>query len=101
MYSGRIGRRHCLFLESAADHRTPDATIHELAGLIEGLSPARRQLWDRAIRREFDIGYETRLKLRHFNRFVLRPGTLGRITALGATLAVTVYREDELASGSG
>jgi len=99
MYSGRIKNRHCLFLETAKHHKNPDTTIHELCRLIEGLSPGARRLWDEAVRREFDIGYETRFSLRHANRFTVRPSTLRRVAKLSAGLSVTVYREDDTEPG--
>ena len=95
MHSGRIRGRHCLFLESAKDHKTPDATIHDLCDLIEGLSPAARRLWDGALRRGFDIGYESRFKIRHCNQYTLRPDTIQRIAGLKAGVTVTFYRQDD------
>src|SRR5215813_2934109 len=51
--------RHLLALESARQHKGPDATIHALCALVEDLPPAARRIWSRAIK-EFDVGYELR-----------------------------------------
>lgn len=76
-----------------ADQSGADERIHELCRVIEGLSPAGRQLWRSAERREFDVGYDATVE--HVAaRFALRTDTLERLTRLGATLAVTVYRTD-------
>jgi hypothetical protein len=37
--------------------RTIDATIHGLVGLIEGLRPTARAIWDECTERNFDIGW--------------------------------------------
>ena len=96
MYAGRRGRRFYLYLEGAGETETPDGTIEELCGLIEELSSDARRLWNGAIRREFNIGLEARFRLRrHWNQFTVGPRALRRITDLGASVAVTFYREDE------
>jgi hypothetical protein len=90
-FSGRIKGRHGLFLESAGTERGQDAIIGALCALIEGLSQRNRQVWDAALRKEFDLGYESRLSPQRANRFTIRPGTLRRMAALGASVAVTLY----------
>jgi len=95
MYSGRINGRYCLFVEIAAMHRKPEKTIHALCALIENLSPKGRQLWDAAKRREFDIGFDVRFSSHRANRFSIDARTLRRVTDLGASVAVTLYREEE------
>jgi hypothetical protein len=99
LYSGRIKRRHCLFLELARTYRGPDKIIHAFCALIEQLSPAARRLWNRARRRTFDIGYEARLGAALGNQFNLRPDTVQRVAHIGANLAVSFYREDKTNAG--
>ena len=70
--------------------RSLDRKLAEFCDLIEGLPPAAARVWKQASRRTFDIGIgsgTTRptLALR------IKPATLARITALGATVAITVY----------
>ena len=94
LYSGLGSDGYLMNLESEiADSPGPDETIHELCRVIEGLSPAGRQFWEAAYRREFDVGYDATTE--HVAAaFALRTDTLVRLTRLGATLAVTVYRAD-------
>ena len=95
MFSGRMGGRHCLFLESAVSGASgQDAVIHGFCSLIEGLSQKSRHLWDTAHRKELDIGYEVRLVEARANRFAIRPDTLRRVAKIGASLAVTIYPEN-------
>ena len=94
MYSGRINGRHCLFVEIAAIYKKPEETIRAFCALIESLSPRGRQLWGTARRREFDIGFETRLSSNRANRFSIDATTLRRVTELGASIAVTLYKEE-------
>ena len=98
LHSGPITkpRRHLLVLESARQHRGPDAAIHALCSAVERLSPAARRIWN-AARKEFDVGYDLRPSERS-SRFTLRSDTLERVMKLGASLAVSHYRgEDETA----
>jgi hypothetical protein len=94
MFSGRIKGRHCLFVEIAGTHQSPDATIHALCGLVEGLSAVGKRAWDAAQRKEFDVGYEARHSSQRTNHFKIRQSTLRRVAKLGAGLAVTFYREE-------
>src|ERR1041385_7402000 len=83
--------RYLLSLEVGRSTEHADATIHALCSLVERLSPKAKLLWNRALRKEFDIGYEN-----HFfpSRFTLRADTLQRVAKLGATLAITCYERD-------
>jgi hypothetical protein len=94
MFSGRMNGRHCLFIELAGCCKALDGTIQGLCELIEGLSPYGKRLWNAARRKEFDIGFEVRLSSHRANRFSIPPSTLQRVTRLGASVAVTMYRED-------
>jgi hypothetical protein len=99
MYSGRINSRYCLFVEieivATLKFNTPEKTIHALCALIESLSPKARKLWDAAKRKEFDIGFDARFSSHRANRFTIDEKILRRVTELGASIAVTFYREDE------
>jgi hypothetical protein len=93
LFSGRMKGRHCLYVDSAGADRNQDAILRTLCALIEGLSAGGKRVWNAATIREFDLGYETRLSDRRSNRIGIRPSTLRRVAALGATLAVTLYGE--------
>jgi len=94
LYSGPAAKakRHLLTLETYRQHKGPDATIHALCSLVERLSPAARRVWGSA-RKTFDVGYNLRASER-LSRFTLRADTLKRVADLGATLAVSYYRDD-------
>ena len=85
------GRRRLLTLETVPAYKDQDRTIHALCALVEKLSPASRSLWDAAQKR-FDLGYELR-STEQWTHFALRPDTLARLAALGAALAISLYRE--------
>jgi len=93
LYCGVYGRprRNHLHLETSRYYRAPDVTIHALCGIVERLSPAGRQVWDAAVGKEFNVGYDLRPTER-CSSFSLRTRTLQRISSLGATLGVTYYR---------
>jgi hypothetical protein len=101
MYSGRMNGRHCLFVEIYCNHKTPEKTIHALSALIESLSPNGRRLWNAAKRKEFDIGFDARFSSHRANRFTIDAKTLRRVTELGASIAVTFYREEDISNGKG
>ncbi|MFZ2643274.1 MAG: hypothetical protein WA117_19940 [Verrucomicrobiia bacterium] len=94
LFSGRMRGRHCLYVEAAGIHYNRDANINDLCALVEGLSASGRRVWDKADKKEFDLGYEMRLSSELANRFTIRPRILRRIAVLGATVAVTVYRKN-------
>ena len=87
-------KHHMLALEYSRfqKKRNPDVVIHALCSVIESLSSPSLRIWQRA-QKEFDVGYELRPS-EQFSRFSLRPKTLERVAALGATLTVTYYRGD-------
>jgi len=94
MYSGRMNGRHCLCVAIYGMHKTPEKTIHAFCALIESLSPTGRRLWNAAKRKEFDIGFEIQLSSNRANRFSLDAKTLRRVTDLGASFAVTLYKQE-------
>jgi hypothetical protein len=88
--------RKGIFLLSLECNRYPkdaDAGIVELCTTVDALGDSDRRLWDRALRRTFDVGY----RIASGSRAVhvgLRAETLRRVTRLGATVAFTCYRDD-------
>ena len=87
-------KERLLAVESARRHRSPDSAIAALCEVVERLSPAGRRTWSKT-KKVFDIGFGLRANER-VSRFALKPSTLRRVIEVGATLAVTYYREDEL-----
>jgi hypothetical protein len=82
-----------LSLECNSYPKDADAAIVELSAAVEGLGKSERQLWERALRRTFDVGYGITPGSRAVH-VALRPETLRRVTALGATIAFTCYLDD-------
>jgi hypothetical protein len=95
LYSGSYkGKRHLLSLESSRSLITADAAARSFCSTVERLTVRGRKLWDRAVRKEFDFGYELPVGVPAVN-VALKPATLRRIVALGATVAFTCYRRDD------
>jgi hypothetical protein len=91
LYSGPSRpRRYLLKSECARFYRNPNAAIHGLCSIVESLTPASQRICQRA-RKAFDVGYEL-MPSETSSQFSLRPDTIRRVAALGATLTVTYYR---------
>jgi hypothetical protein len=82
-----------LSLECNSYPKDADAAIVGLCTALDGLGKSERQIWDRALRRTFDVGYGITPGCRGVH-VALRPETLRRVTALGATVAFTCYLDD-------
>ncbi|MCD8535824.1 MAG: hypothetical protein LR011_13985 [Verrucomicrobia bacterium] len=82
-----------LALECNSYPKDADAAITKLCAAVEGLGKSERQLWERALRRTFDVGYGITPGSRAAH-VALRPETLRRVSALGATVAFTCYLDD-------
>lgn len=98
LHCGRIGGGYFLAVESNRQFKTPDATVRALCAVVGALSAQGKRLWRSAYRKEFDIGYDLASE-GYVSHFKLRPDTLKRITALGATLAVTFYDPKRMTLG--
>ena len=66
-----------------------DSIIHWFCVLLAGLDEEARGLWDRALARSFNLGFESgenpRLEV------TLRPETVRQVAELNAELAITIY----------
>ncbi len=82
-----------LSLECNSYPRDANAAIVGLCEAVEGLNKCERKIWERALSRTFDVGYGVKPGSRGVH-VVLRPETLRRVTALGATIAFTCYLDD-------
>jgi hypothetical protein len=93
LYSGPI--RKGIFLLSLECNSVPkdaDTAIIKLCAAVEALGNDERLLWDGALKRTFDVGYALMSGCRAVH-VSLRPETLKRVTALGASIAFTCYLE--------
>lgn len=92
LYSGSgKGRSHFLCLEGSRWSNTPDSAALALCSAVEGLSAPGRRLWDRAKRKEFNVGYDL-IEGARFVQTTFKRETLKRIVDLGATVVFTCYR---------
>jgi hypothetical protein len=95
LYSGPIRKGIFLLrLECNSDPDNADTATVKLCEAIEALGGNERRLWERALKRTFDVGYEIIPGCRAVH-VSLRPETLKRVTALGATVAFTCYLGDD------
>jgi len=97
LFSGRMKGRYYLHVECEGANRNQDATLNALCALVEGLSVDAKRVWDAARVKEFNLGYDTRFSSQDakYNYLRIRSGTLRRIARLGASVAVTLYREED------
>ena len=99
LYSGPVRKGIFLLrLECNSDPKDADTATIKLCTAIEALGSNERRLWDRALKRTFDVGYEIIPGCRAVH-VSLRPETLQRVTALGATVAFTCYLGDDSRPG--
>jgi hypothetical protein len=80
-------------LELAREPDSADRAIRGYVGLLSGLAPPARRLWDSATRRDFNIGIQSGATPHAFE-LALEPGTLREVSLLGARVVVTVYADD-------
>jgi len=94
LYCGPAGKKgmFLLALECNEYPKNSDAGILVLCTAVDRLGKAERRLWDRALSRTFDVGYNLEVGVR-LVRATVRSKTLARVVALGATVAFSCYRE--------
>lgn len=90
LHCDRQGAEFLAALELITTRRTPEQLLARFCDLLEAMPPEVARLWSAASRRTFDIGIasgntQPALALK------ISPATLARVTALKATIAVTVY----------
>lgn len=99
LYSGPVRKGIFLLrLECNSDPKDADTATIKLCTAIEALGSNERRLWDRALKRTFDVGYEIIPGCRAV-QVSLRTETLQRATALGATVSFTCYLGDDSRPG--
>ena len=84
------GMQHASF-ELSYDHSSiPDEVICSYCDLIENLPPTAKMIWDQCFTRIIDIGVESGSSPNCY-RFEVRQSTISRVSAVGASLAVSIY----------
>lgn len=89
-YCGRLERDYLAAFGSWCLTRSLERKLAAFCDLLEALPPPAAHVWKQASRRTFDIGISSGAA-RPILSLRIKPATLARITALGATIAVTVY----------
>ena len=88
---GREGRDQSAHFSLASTHRDDaDTLAYRLAGLVTRLPRAARQLWDRARRRDFNLGIQAGMTP-YSHEIALTRRTLARVAAVGGRIVITTY----------
>jgi len=81
---------HASFELAYDSYSGPDEAISGFCVLIENLSPEARTIWNNCFTRLFDVGFECGSAPNRF-WFELRPQTIQRVAAIGASIAMSIY----------
>jgi hypothetical protein len=86
-------RRGVSFASFELSHqpRNPDAGIRAFVSLVESLPPKARALWDRAIKRDFNVGVEAADRCQEFTVLAETIALAGRVDA---SITFSVYPTD-------
>jgi hypothetical protein len=68
--------------------KTMEVTIRKFCKLITALPPAPRRTWNKATRRDFNIGIQSGMK---GETFVIDAKTVKAAAAVGARMVMTIY----------
>jgi hypothetical protein len=90
LHVGRVGARAQARLELAAAAKGPDDALGRFVRLVRQLPRSARRDWNRATRREFNIGIQAAQGPHHFE-LAIRPATLQAVAAIGGRIGLTVY----------
>jgi hypothetical protein len=99
LYAGKKGRRYAAHLELARDgaSRGADALIRHFVALVRRLPPKGRALWNRAQRRDFNVGIQAAAKPYSYE-LPLEVSTVRAAAAVNARVVFTVYGDDSRGS---
>jgi hypothetical protein len=90
LFLGKTRRTHHTHLEVTSHAKSADATIRRFCKLIEALPKSKRLLWDRATRRDFNIGIQAGTARESFE-LPVEAGTVAWAARLKARIVFTVY----------
>jgi len=86
------------FSLASAHGKTPDAIIRRLVVLIEALPRPARRLWNRAHRRDFNVGIQAGAEP-HSHELAVNSATLALVAGVGGRIVVTTYGSGTSLSG--
>lgn len=85
------GYQHASFeIECGATTAGADEVINVFCDLVENLPKEVREIWEGCCSRVFDVGYESGSSPYSF-RSEIRPATIQRVAAIGASIVITIY----------
>ncbi len=88
------GRERSLYLATyeviSVRAKTPSATIHALASVVDSLDAAGRRAWRAARKRNFDVGVEIAPR-QWTSVWTIEPDAVKRVAALGGRIVFTAY----------
>jgi len=84
------GENSAHFSLASAHGKSADAIIRRLVALIEALPRPARQLWNRARRRDFNIGIQAGIEP-YSHELALQNATLTLAAGVGGRIVVTTY----------
>jgi hypothetical protein len=90
MHVGASGGYHRANYEVALVHATPSVAIQRFVRLVERLGPKPRRAWDRAARRDFNVGIQAGLAPRSFE-LAIDEQAVRAVASVGGRIVVTVY----------
>ena len=99
LHTGKEGRRYAAHLELARDgaSRGADALIRDFVALVRGLPPKGRALWNRAQRRDFNVGIQAASQPYSYE-LPLEVSTVRAAAAVNARIVFTIYGNDSKGS---
>lgn len=89
-YCGRSDRNYLAAFGGCCATPSLARKLAMFCDLLDALPPSAAEVWRQALRRTFDIGISSGTS-RPAMAIRIPPAMLKRITALGATIAITVY----------
>jgi hypothetical protein len=90
LHVGRVGSRYLARFELLGQPRSPDAAIRRLVAAVERLPARQRTRWNRATKREFNIGVQAAARP-HAREFPVEPDTLAMLVRVRGRLVLTLY----------
>ena len=90
LHLGRVGQWHRASFELRGQPRTPDAGIRRLVAAIRRLPARQRALWNRATRRDFNVGIQSAAEP-HALELPIEAATIALVGKVGGRIVLTVY----------
>ena len=88
--NGEWGAHYRANFEIAGSHAASNEDISYFCLLVEGLEGKAKHLWDNALSKEFDIGFEPGTGTESYNTEI-KPSIIKRVADIGASISITIY----------